>query len=180
MSGYHGDDGNYANIEETDAYTAPDDYEYKEPPPVLPPPLYTSPSQEQEDDPIKIVLQKHHTCLIELLDDLNVAVFSRKTVSEQQFFDMMIHAISRQKVESDSSFIEKFVQILHSKPPADDQGDWIKTKRGVLSEHFEQFQEIACRFSELIISERHIPKSSKIVPPARLGGVAGGQKFLTR
>jgi hypothetical protein len=133
------------------------------------------------DDPVHNILQAHRNSLISLLHDLNSSIFNRKNLSEPQFFDMLTGAITRQMSESDTSFIEKFVQILHSKPTSlDCQKEWIKQKRVALSEHFEHFQEVACRFSELIISEKNLPNRSKLVPQAHLGGIAGGQKFLIR
>jgi hypothetical protein len=45
---------------------------------------------------------------------------------------------------------------------------------------FSDYKETAQVLSELIVFEKHVSEFSKLIKPARIGGVAGGDKFISK
>jgi hypothetical protein len=58
--------------------------------------------------------------------------------------------------------------------------DSVSGKGESLNSVFAEFLEIASKATELVISEMHQDLFNKIIPPVQIGGVAGGEKFISR
>ena len=44
--------------------------------------------------------------------------------------------------------------------------------------HFQKFRETAIRWAKIIVEEKNRPYCEKVVQPADVGGVAGGEKYI--
>jgi hypothetical protein len=49
-----------------------------------------------------------------------------------------------------------------------------------LNDLFSNFVETATRLGEMIISENHKPQATRMIKPSKIGGIAGGEKFIAK
>jgi hypothetical protein len=55
-----------------------------------------------------------------------------------------------------------------------------KKKYSLISQIFESFVDQGERFARVIVTERRLPPSSRLIADAKIGGVAGGSKYIAR
>jgi hypothetical protein len=93
-------------------------------------------------------------------------------LSLKETLHIVTSALVKRVQPRDTSVFNKFVEILRSEELVDQKSEDAQTTRmKLLNEHLEDFEEVAVRFSELIVSERSIPPDRKTVPESGLGEV---------
>jgi hypothetical protein len=142
-------------------------------------------SEEKVHEIVREVLECHALELQKIVKDINLAL-PDANLSFEETMTVVHRALVKRLQPKDTSTIDKFVSILHSEEEHI-SGEEEEVKEGIqlskmkkLNEQFEEFEEVAVRFSELIISERPLQSERKTIAESQIGGVAGGQKYIAK
>jgi hypothetical protein len=134
-------------------------------------------------DLIKTTLKEHngimksiHGSIIQNIE-LNQRRLYNCSLAVEDMMDAVAQGILNSFLLRDYSLADRLVSAITTELKEEDH-DQSSIKN--LNDLFSDFVEQASRVGELIISESHKPIASKMVRPSKIGGIAGGEKFIAR